>query len=560
MKLRHLLPALLVAVGLGAAPILLDECATVADWTGARPPTAVAAVDSPFPGQQAVQVTMPGMVTRQLTRTQVPGSAAWDGYAGVSFWVKGDGSDQYGCLALVGPYPFVTYFPLANQEWHQLVVPWHDFVPESQVDPIGSYGGMPPSGIQAIRLGSRWTIGHNNAPIPEHRYAVSRIELVEELPAPPPVPAARSFGEVLALLKAKQPVRIQCMGDSITAGTGLADRDRERYATQTQDLLRRWLGYEVILCYSHAVGGAKLTDARAWIPRDFAGTTPDLVTVWYGYNDKSNAFTRESYAKSLNDYLDRVQRVTGGRAAILLFATGPGCGPRFTMLDDYAETVRETARQRGLPCFDIHAILKAIGREELNEFFGDLAHPNARGHELIADHLATFLVEAADIDLPKPVPPPRPAAGPAQAWDFKDGAKDWNLDCDEVTCTADAAGRMSLRFALGEDGKDHRRAYSPLYPVEPRQLYTVSAQIWGERPLATGSMGVYACLYDNPEGQGEPKIVAIQRGFVGTGQWEAKSDRLEIPDGVRSLRIMIWGSRDATGEFRCADVAIQPGE
>lgn len=560
MKLRHLVLALLAAVGLGAAPILLEDCATVADWTVSRPPAAVAAVDSPFPGQQAVQVTMPGMVTRQLTRTQVPGSAAWDDYAGVSFWVKGDGSDQYGCLAVVGRYAFVTYFPLANQEWHQLVVPWHDFVPEIQVDPIGDYGAMPPSGIQAIRLGSRWTITHNNAPIPEHRYAISRIELVRELPAPPPVPAARPFGEILDLLRARQPVRIQCMGDSITAGTGLADRDRERYATQTQDLLRRWLGYEDIHCHSRAVGGAKLTDARAWIPRDFAGTTPDLVTVWYGYNDKSNAHTREFFGKSLNDYLDRVQRATGGRAAILLFATGPGCGPRFTMLDDYAETVRETARRRGLPYFDIHAILKAIGREELNGYFGDLAHPNARGHQLIADHLATFLVEAAGIDLPKPVPPPRPAAGPARFWDFKDGAEGWNLDSDEVTCTADAAGRQSLRFALGENAGDHRRAYSPLYPVEPRQLYTVSAQIRGERPLASGSMGFFVCLYDNPQGQGSPRIVAIQRGFAGTGQWETKSDRLEIPDGIRSFRIMVWASRDATGEFRCADVAIQPGE
>lgn len=560
MRRWHLALAALAALTIHAAPIVLDDGETAQDWVVTRKPAAVAAADSAAVGQGAVQVTMPGMVTRTLTRTYVPGSEAWDDYAGVSFWVKGDGSDQFGCLALEGTYPFVTYFSLASQEWHQVVVPWRDFVPESQTDPIGSFGGMPPSGIQRLRLGSRWTIGHNNAPVPDHSYAIDQIELVESIPAATAVPEPRPFGEVLALLRAKQPVRIQCMGDSITAGTGLADRDAERYATQTQDLLRRWLGDEDILCYSRAVGGAKLTDARAWVPRDFVGPTPDLVTIWYGYNDKSGAYTRAYFEQSLNDYIDRVLRATQGRAAILLFATGPGCGPRFTMLDDYAETVRETAKRRGLPCFDIHADLKSIGRDHLDDFYGDMAHPNVQGHARIADRLCTFLVEGAGITTEKPVPPPRPAAGPAVGWDFEDGAKDWNLDCAEVTCgEGDAvSGRQSLRFALGLDAKDHRRAYSPVVPVVPRQVYTFSVQVRGVAPLSAGSTGVYVCFYANATGEGEPKIVSVQRGYSGVGTWETKSGRLEVPEGMGSLRIMIWASRDAVGEFRCDDVAIEP--
>ncbi len=554
-----LLP-ILTAWTLSAAPVVLDDGESIKEWTVTRKPAAVVAADSAAVGQGAVQVTMPGMVTRTLTRSYVPGSEAWDHYAGVAFWVKGDGSDQFGCLALEGPYPFVTYFPLANREWHRLVVPWQDFVPENQTDPIGSFGGMPPSGIQKLRLGSRWTIGHNNNPIPAHSYAIDQIELVEEAPAVPAIPAPRPFGEVLALLKAKQPVRIQCMGDSITAGTGLADRDAERYATQTQDLLRRWLGYEDVTCYSRAVGGAKLTDARAWVPRDFVGPTPDLVTIWYGYNDKSNAQTRAYFEQSLNDYIDRVLRATQGHTAILLFATGPGCGPRFTMLDDYADTVRATAQRRGLPCFDVQAFLKSIGREKLDDFYGDMAHPNVRGHAFIADHLASFLVEQAGITAPKPVPPPRPAPGPAVSWDFEDGAKGWNLDCAEVTCGEGEAvsGHQSLRFALGTDAKDHRRAYSPVVPVTPRQLYTFSAQIRGVTPLSAGSMGVYVCFYPDATGEGEPKIVSVQRNFGKAGVWEPKSSRLEVPEGMGSLRMMVWASRDAVGEFRCDDVAIEP--
>jgi lysophospholipase L1-like esterase len=553
MKPWHLVLSTLFPVALIAAPIVLDDCESPDAWRVTRKPATVTAADSAARGKGAIHVTMPGMVAHTLARNYVPGSAIWDTYGGISLWVKGDGSDQFGCLAVQGRYPFVAYFPLANKDWHQVVIPWRDFVPESQAEPIGGFGAMPPSGIHTLRLGTRWTIWHNNEKIPPHAYSVDQIELVKEVPPAPVVPKPRPFADVLALLKAKQPIRIQCMGDSITAGTGLADRDKERYATQTQDLLRRWLGYDGITCYSRAVGGAKLTDARAWIPRDFVGPTPDLVTIWYGYNDKSAAYTREFFERSLNDYIDRVLVATHGKASILLFATGPGCGPRFTMLDDYAETVRQTAKRRGLPCFDVQADLKAIGREHMSDFFGDMAHPNARGHKRIADRLATFLVEQAGITTPKPKPPPRPAPGLGVAWNFADGAKGWNLDCDQVTCENDA-----LRFALPGPGKDHRRAYSPLRPVVPRQLYNVSARIQGVKLLSAGSMGVYVCLYGDAEGKGDPKIVAIRRGFGKVGDWETKAARLEIPEGMQSLRVMIWASRDAVGEFRCDDVVLQP--
>jgi lysophospholipase L1-like esterase len=541
------------AVAAVAAPIVLDDCESLDGWRVSQKPARMAMSETAAKGQGAIQVTMPGMVSRQLAKTYVPGSAVWDTYGGISLWVQGDGSDQFGCLAVQGRYPFVAYFPLADREWHQVVIPWRDFVPESQAEPIGSFGAMPPSGIHTLRLGTRWTIWHNNEKIPEHTYAVDQIELVENVAVPPEVPQPRPFADVLALLKSKRPIRVQCMGDSITAGTGLADRDAERYAVQTQDLLRRWLGYDDITCYSRAVGGAKLTDARAWVGRDFVGPTPDLVTVWYGYNDKSAAYSREFFERSLNDYIDRVLVATGGKASILLFATGPGCGPRFTMLDDYAETVRQTAKRRGLPCFDINADLKTIGRESMPDFFGDMAHPNARGHERIADRLASFLVQQAGISTPKPEPPARPAPGSPAGWDFADGATGWNVEYAGATVVDG-----SLQYPLPAKDKDHRRVYSPLLPVVPRQLYTVSARIRGVELLSSGSMGVYACLYDDEAGKASPKIVAIQRGFESTDAWVVKTGRLEIPAGTKSMRIMVWASRDAVGEFWCDDVTVTP--
>ena len=119
-----------------------------------------------------------------------------------------------------------------------------------------------------------------------------------------------------------------------------------------------------------------------------------LVTILYGYNDKSGAHTKAYFKDSLNDYLDRIARKTGGKTAVLLLPTIPGMGPRFVMMDDFADAVRETAQARGLACFDLQKVFKAIGREKINDLLADMAHPNAEGHRLIAEAIANVLAGA----------------------------------------------------------------------------------------------------------------------------------------------------------------------
>ncbi|NLF17003.1 MAG: SGNH/GDSL hydrolase family protein [Lentisphaerae bacterium] len=370
------------------------------------------------------------------------------------------------------------------------------------------------------------------------------------------------MADILARLRDRQPLQIVCMGDSITAGTGLPERDRQRYAVLMQDLLRRWLGTEAIACESRAVGGAKSTDIRAWVPRDFVGAAPDLLTLWIGYNDKSNAFTRDYFKRSVLEYIDRVCRATHGQTAILLLATGPGCGPRFTMMDDYAEAIREIGRERGLTVFDMHAHLKAIGREELQGFYGDMAHPNEDGHRLIAEALCEFLVRAAGIDTPKPVPPPVPqvTVGDAHAWDFEAGLQDWTLDSPEISLDADraASGRQALRFHLQEAGKDHRRALSPALPAIPGQRYDISAKVFPEGEPA-GAYGLYVMLHASPDGSDRYTAVLPVKGrALVPGAWSPWAGRVQIPEGAGSFRVMFWAERGTVAAFRVDDITVTP--
>ncbi|OGV75082.1 MAG: hypothetical protein A3K19_00790 [Lentisphaerae bacterium RIFOXYB12_FULL_65_16] len=571
--MRNVLKTLLVLVvflGWGvsgtADPVVLEDFESLAGWKTNGKTESFDKADSAAVGTGAIHVKLPGMVYKDIASRPIEGSAAWDKYAGLSFWVKGDGSDQFGSLAVganaTGNYVYVYFFPLKDTTWHKETVAWGDLVPEGQYYPIGTPGAMPPSGIVSIRLGTRWTIWHNNGNIPRHEYCVDQIQIEESVAAPGPVPKPRAFQEVLDLLKAKKEIHVRCMGDSITAGTSLADKEKERYAVQMQSLLREWLGYDRIFVESRAVGGAKLTDACAWVPRDFVDTPPDLVTILYGYNDKSNVYLKPYFKDELNSYIDRILRKTEGKTAVLLLATLPGTGPRFVMMDDFADGVRETAQERGMPCCNLQKVFKEIGRDQVEEYFADMAHPNADGHRLLADDLASFLVQAAGIDAAKPRPkaePPPAVPAAEHGWSFEGDTADWKIEKDEVSLCDDKAlsGKAALRFAMKEPGKDHRRAYSPLFPVSERQRYRIEGKVFCGETTA-GGIGVYVCTYTNDKGEGEPQAQCVKRASNVAGRWETVGDKFTVPPGAVAMKIMIWSGKESVGTFYVDDVKILP--
>jgi lysophospholipase L1-like esterase len=359
---------------------------------------AVSMAENARDSSGALTFDLPGMTSKRLNpiAPRVP-DVLDEGYAGVSFWVRGDGSDNYGTVVLCGqhpqwfPFKYAASFPLKDKEWHRVVVPWRDWVPEDAVYPVGQPGGAAPSNFQFLRVGDRWTIAHNNAKIPRFRFSLDQMRLETDVPAAAPTPALPPFEGVRAKLTAHRPVLIVCMGDSITAGTMLAHPDQERYAQVLERLLRKRLGYDGVTVESRAVGGAQGNDLRLWVQRDFEGPAPDLVTVMCGYNDKTWGYPSSYYAYVLGDYVDRIAWQTGGSSAVLLMTPIPGRGPRFVMMDDYAEAARALAAQRGLPLCDVHKVFKALGRDGLDAYFADQAHPNARGHELLAQQLADVL-------------------------------------------------------------------------------------------------------------------------------------------------------------------------
>ncbi len=396
-----IVPLLLVCVSVWADSYLLEDfenpeacrARSIRDYRSADYSFEDGAVTFHNPERKGPWVVIP------FAEEKLADNAAWDEtYNGLSFMVRGDGSENWSRVAFGNrQFMYEVYFPLANDEWHEVRVHFSELAAPSHIYPIGTEGMLPPSGIRNIQLGDRWYLNWNNAPMPEHSFAIDDVKLISDAQEPPAAPSPRPLDEVLQKLRDREPVSIQCMGDSITAGTGLPDRDTQRYAVLLGQKLRERLGYDEIECYSRAVGGAKTTDARFWAPRDFHGVEPDLVTMAYGYNDKSAAYPVEFFSWAMNDYIDRIARLTDGEAAICPITTLPGGSHRFVMMDDYAQAVRDLAAERGdVTCIDLAAQIKPLGRQGWMQYLGDMAHPNIEGHEWLAEALADWITTRVD--------------------------------------------------------------------------------------------------------------------------------------------------------------------
>ena len=545
---------------LALEPIVLDDFSTTKFWKASNK-VQVTPTDGPN-GLKAITVSnLPsGTATHSLSLTAEERDV-WDQYQGISFYAKGDGSDCWSPIVISysGNYSYCYFIPMKNTEWVKYTVPWKDFIPEAFAGLIGTANGMPPCGISSIRIGSRWSIWYNNDKIPTHSVSIANIVLEPKVDFDKTMYKPAPFSKVLEKLRKREKVLIQFQGDSITCGVSLQNKVKERYSIKTEELLRKWLKTDNITTVNRAVGGAKTNDLRAWLNRDFSGETPDLVTIWIGYNDVSGASAVSYYKDALGDYIDRIAAKTKGQSSILLFATGAGAGCRFTMQDAYAQAVRDLAKERGIECFDINALMKAVGKLPLGDkYLADTAHPNAAGHLFVTDKLCEYLIEKAGIKEPKPLPPPKPVAqkGGSYSWDFENGQDNWKLE-KFVSITDEKAkdGKHSIKMQCNKDKKDYERAWSDYLPVQAGQKYVAKVDIAAE--LNDGEVKMFIVEYASKGGKyGAMKNVCS----TGNPSWKSFKKAYEVPEGVSFIRVLLWVERRAHGTVYADNVKLEAVE
>lgn len=315
-------------------------------------------------------------------------TADWDQAAGISFWVKGDGSKSWGGLEMIDSsnygLRYAYCFPIDSTQWRKITVRWQDLVPETPGAPlVDPKNGYAPSKFGNLWFGKWWYWGS----YPAHSYAIDQIALEPTIPADATdhTPALAGTPRLLEKLKARKPVTIVTMGDSLSDKRHWANRE-VLWSEALVEQLRKKYGGEVKLV-NPALGGTQLSQNLILMPRWLdEAPRPDLVVVWFGFNDFDGGMRRAHWEEMLRLAVDRIRRMTQGQSEVLLATTCPAI-TRWTEMEELAEGVRAVAKEKKTGLADVAAAFHRSGEDaavRATLFAWDRVHLGKAGHLLTA--------------------------------------------------------------------------------------------------------------------------------------------------------------------------------
>ena len=310
-------------------------------------------------------------------------------YEGISFEVKGDGSNEWGAVAVqeTNLVCGIYFFPLKNTEWHEVKVAFADMAPASD-HTLGLPAKLAVGRIVNVNFGDRWKLNWTNVKRGEFSFQVRNLKLVEN--AAPAIKTgklkARPLCDVIKEMKAGKPALVTCVGDSITAGTALKKGDK-RYAVLLGELLVKKFNNAKIKRECVAIGGAHTFDSIAWLDRDLTKGNPDVATMLIGFNNRSGAQSTAAYVAQLEMWIERLLAKTNGKTAIILIPSIQGV-PRWEAQKDMAEATYKVAKKYNCTICPIEQVIEKIGALQYKaKYLADGVHPNQAGHKMFAEEL-----------------------------------------------------------------------------------------------------------------------------------------------------------------------------
>ena len=182
-------------------------------------------------------------------------------------------------------------------------------------------------------------------------------------------------------------VGVACVGDSITAGARIKDREQS-YPAQLGAMLGS--GYEVRNFGRNST--TLLRKAKPWRNKQAFEFEPDIVVIQLGTNDSKEKFwEHKDYFES--DYISLIRRFQGldSRPRVLICFPIP-CHKNHpvrgkVITDEIIPTIAEMVHKTEAEVVDLHKALR--GKKKL---FADEVHPNRDGAKLIAETVKVVIL------------------------------------------------------------------------------------------------------------------------------------------------------------------------
>lgn len=186
-----------------------------------------------------------------------------------------------------------------------------------------------------------------------------------------------------------EPVRVACLGDSITYGHGIMDREHDAYPGVLSSMLGE--KYDVRnfgVCGVTAMSGTDMPYVNEQLYRDALEFNPQIITIKLGTNDsKPFNWKEQAHFKSDMKAMIATLRALPSDPEIWICLPVPAMGHAWSINDSVISNgiipyIKEVAQEENLPVIDLNTPFQ--GKKQ---YFPDTIHPNEEGEKLIAQFI-----------------------------------------------------------------------------------------------------------------------------------------------------------------------------
>ncbi|MFC1582585.1 SGNH/GDSL hydrolase family protein [Planctomycetota bacterium] len=388
--------ALILTVSfLSGAELTVLDCDSDISFTvtGAATATDIAGVTN-----GAKRISLPAGGAGEV-RADIANGTQWGSYQALQFWVKSDSGATWGTIQLLWGRHYAD-FPITNT-WTEVTIPWRNFTQRLYGGPVeGSLGSM-----DAICFTVSPGETHDGILRPAMTYDVDEMRVVDGLSlSATPIPSSVSLPKGKARVAAAQPLKVVCLGTSITYGhINGGGRVGVPWPSALETKLKAALGKGDITVMNYGVRGAKTWQGACSLEDFVYAEAPDIVIIEYMANDRVDA----ELDGGVNEYIDNMNRLVDmllrwDQADVVVLKPTPyGQAGNTHLYDSYMNALAAAVSVKNLLMPDVNGHFLGMSEAAMLALYldpaDDHAHLNEAGLDVEAQVICDVLVPHLEV-------------------------------------------------------------------------------------------------------------------------------------------------------------------